>query len=506
MNTASLFGIIIFVTGVPAVTFVLLFFPRWRRTCIALMVFSTCHIKKPFYQEVFYTFYRGVDRGYGVTIPDLFFFGFALYLLIMRPGKTKWIPYALPAWWLVIGISIISLGNAGVVSYGLFTIHKFIRAAVLFWVMVNIVKDRRDIQAVLAGFTAALAWQGTVVLWNKYVNASVVNRVVGSFNHPNALTMYLDLILPIVWACFLEKVLDKRTARWALPALGLGFVSVIFTKSRAGIVLMPLTLAGTTCLSIILKPTAHKVRLTLVAALAGAIVASAALPMIIRRFEKAPKASAETRHYFNDAAKAMARDHRFGCGINQYSWSLDNLDYYWCMYPEALNLRDPEAFRYSEGGRSRLGTAHHIYYLFMGETGRPGMIAYILFLALIYLKALRTLIRAQDPLTRAVTCGMIFSFTLVYVHGLLEWVWRQTQTIYMYFILAGLLVAISERAAKQRTARGRVHALLEWAGGQLQAAFTYFILEGLLAAAVDRRARLRGACGYAPARQPGDMP
>jgi hypothetical protein len=454
MSAASIFGIFVFATGVPAVTLVLLFMPGWRRTCIALMVFSTCHIKKPFYQEVFYTFYRGVDRGYGVTIPDLFFFGFALYLLIRKPVKIKWVPYALPAWWLVIAISIVSLANAGVVSYGLFTIHKFVRAAVLYWVMVNIIKDRRDVQAVLSGLTAALAWQGTVVLFNKYVTGTVVNRVVGSFNHPNALTMYLDLILPVVWACFLEKVLDKRTAKWVLPALGMAFVAVLFTKSRAGIVLMPLTLFGTTGLSIILKPTTHKAGLTLVAMLAGAVVGSAALPTIIRRFEKAPKASAETRHYFNDAAKTMARDRLFGCGINQYSWALDNTDYYWCMYPEAISLKDPEAFRESKHGRSRLGTAHHIYYLFMGETGRPGMIAYILFLAMIYLKALWTLIRARDPLTRAVACGLTFSFTLVYVHGLLEWVWRQTQTMYMYFILAGLLVAMAERAAKLRAAPG----------------------------------------------------
>jgi hypothetical protein len=453
MSAASLLGILVFMCGVPAVTYVLLYFPKWRRVCITLMVFFTCHIKKPFYQEVFYIFYRGVDRGYGVTIPDLFFFGFALYLLIKKPYKLKWAPFPLVAWWLVILCSILSLANAGVISYGLFTIHKFIRAAVLFWVIINIIRDKRDIQAVLSGFTAALMWQGTVVIWNKYIAATTVNRVTGSFNHPNALAMYLDLILPVIWACYMEKVLPRRAAKWALPAIGLAFVSVIFTKSRAGIVLMPLTLFGTTCLSVVLKPTAHKIGVALVAILAGAIVMSAAMPTIIRRFESAPKQSAETRHYFNDAARAMAQERLFGCGINQYSWSLDNTDYYWYMYPEALKLKDPEEFRESEYGRSRLGTAHHIYYLFLGEIGWPGLAAFVLLLAVVYVKTLWGLVRAKDPLTRALMCGMTLSFALLYLHGTLEWVWRQTQTMYLYFILAGLMVAAGERSKKLRAQR-----------------------------------------------------
>jgi hypothetical protein len=450
MTLASLLGILIFVLGVPAVTSVLLFFPAARRPCITLMVFLTCHIKKPFYQEVFYTFYRGVDRGYGVTLPDLFFFGFALYLLIRKPYKLQWMPYALFAWWLVIGISILSLANAGVVNYGLFTIHKFIRVAVLFWVMVNIIRDSKDIQAVLNGLVAAMLWQGSVVLWDKYVTGRVVNRATGSFNHPNALAMYLDLIMPVIWACYLEKVLPRRAARWTLPAMALAFGAVIFTRSRTATVLMPLTLLGVTGLSILLKPSGHKLRIALLAVAAGAIMLAAALPTIIARFQKAPEESLATRHMFNAAARAMANDRLLGVGINQYSWALDNTDYYWYMYPDVLDTEDPDAFRESDYGRSRLGTAHHIYYLFMGETGRPGLVAYVLFVALIYWKTLVTLFQAKDPLTRAVACGLACSFALVYVHGLLEWVWRQTQAMYMYFILAGLLVAVASRHAPRR--------------------------------------------------------
>ena len=451
MSAASIVGILVFVCGVPAVTAILLFSPKWRGLCITLMVFSTCHIKKPFYQEVFYIFYRGVDRGYGVTIPDLFFFGFALHLLIKRPYQLRWLHPALILWLMVIFISILSLINAGVVSYGLFTIHKFIRVSVLLWVMMNIIRDKRDIQAVLNGLIAALLFQGVTTLWSKYVSKTVVNRVSGSFNHPNAFAMYMDLILPVIWAAFMERILSPRAARWVLPALGMAFMCVIFTKSRAAIVLMPATLFATTCLSFIMKPSSRKMTVAIVAMLAGVIVMSAALPTIIRRFEKAPKESAETRDYFNVAAKAMAKDRFFGCGINQYAWTLKNTDYYWYMYPEALDLADPEAFRESDHGASRLGTAHNIYYLFIGETGYLGVTFYILVLFVIYMQILWTLLRAKDPQTRAVMCGLTCSFALVYLHGTLEWVWRQTQTMYLYFILAGFMIAMAQRSKRIRT-------------------------------------------------------
>jgi O-antigen ligase len=180
------------------------------------------------------------------------------------------------------------------------------------------------------------------------------------------------------------------------------------------------------------------------------------MPTIIRRFQNAPKQSAETRHYFNDAAAAMAQDRLFGCGINNYAWALRYTDYYWGMYPEALALPDPEAFRESESGQSRLGTCHNIYWLFAGETGYPGMILLIIMYAVFYLQVLRGFFRAKDPLSRAVFCGLATGLPLLYIHSKLEWVWRQTQAIYLYFILAGLMVAVgtySERLRAQKKRR-----------------------------------------------------
>ena len=82
MKVASLLGILTLLIGVPAVLLSLFTYPKIRRPFLILMVFWTCYVKKPFYMEVFFVQYRGVDRGFGVTVADLLFFGFFLWIIL----------------------------------------------------------------------------------------------------------------------------------------------------------------------------------------------------------------------------------------------------------------------------------------------------------------------------------------------------------------------------------------------------------------------------------------
>ena len=439
----SLFGVIVFCAGVPAVALSLEAFPKWRRWALAAMVFFTCYVRKPFYMEVFYVFYRGVDRGFGVTIPDLFFFGFAIWLLVRRPWPLRYVPPGSLPWLFLVAVCTVSIIQSAVPLYSLFTVHKLLRCYVLFWVMVNAVRNEEDVRFVLGACVGVLLFQGTVVFWDKYVTQKVVHRSMGSFNHPNALAMYLDLFLPVVWAATLDGVLGPRARRLALPAMGLATIAVIFTKSRVAIVLMPAMLAAVTVLSLLTRPTGRKVGVAALAALLGTGIFYLAMPQIIRRFRNAPKQSAKTREYFNEAAWAMAHESVLGCGINMYSWALENTDHYWYVYPDMLDLADPEEFRETKQGRSRLGTAHNIYYLMLGETGWPGAVAWGLVCATFYLRAMWGCLTARGTLPRALLMGMLCGFALLHLHGTLEWVVRQTQTLYAFLLLSGFMVALT---------------------------------------------------------------
>lgn len=458
MTTATLAGLAVFFVGVPAVTLALFAMPQWRRAMLALMVFTTCYVKKPFYQELFFVDYRGVDRGFAVTLPDLFFFGFFLHMLFGGVRhRVQWLPFNSLPWFLLIGISAASLVGSIEPYYGLFTLHKFVRCAVLYVVIANVVRSRADLFAVLGGLASAVLLQGFVVFKDKYITGAVVARSIGSFRHPNTLAMYIDLIAPVIGAAALTNAVPPRQRSLYATAVLVGFVCVLFTKSRGAMLLFPACLGTVMGISILMKPTTRKFTALGAALLAGGLIVAIALPRLVARFEKAPKESAETREYFNVAAEAMARDHPLGVGINLYSHALATTDYYWHVYPDRTEEPDPEAFRESDRGRSRLGTAHHIYWLYASETGWIGLAAFLLHIAMFWGYSVVAFLREKDHLFKSIYLGMVVGVAFHHVHGLLEWIFRQTEVQYLYFVLMGTMVAMArirrEEAAATPPAR-----------------------------------------------------
>ena len=443
MKLASILGILAFLIGVPSVLVILLSKPNLRRPLLSLLAFSTCYVKKPMYMEVFFSPYRGVDRGFGVTVPDLLFFGFFLWIILGRSkDRIIWWPYNTILWQLLIAISVLSLMSSSVAYYGLFTLHKFIRGYILYWVIVNLVREKEDVAAVVSGVMGAVIFQSGVVIWDKYITHKVVNRSIGSFPHPNSLAMYVDLITPMILAVVLAGGFSKKATNMAMLAILGGLVCIIFTKSRASLVIMGASLGLVTGLSILLKPSGKKIAIALVGFLLVDIMGVIAAPKIIERFQKAPEASEATRVYFNQAARAMANDKRFGAGLNSFSWTITNTDYYWYVYSEERDtVKDEDEFRDSRMGQSRLGTAHHIYYLFVAETGWAGMIIFIMFLARYYLHNVVLLFRTKNEYYQAILLGLLVGFSTLHLQGLLEWIFRQTQVFFLFCVLSGLMVA-----------------------------------------------------------------
>ena len=447
---ASLLGVLTLLAGVPLAMALLFALPRkGQRVVFAAMVVATSYIQKPFYQEVLFQDYRGTDRGFGVTVPDLIFFGFFLFLLLRGDRRRRiWWPYNSGMWLLVIVVSSLSVLASARPLLSLFTVHKFVRCFVLFWVVVNVVREREDVTAVVWAFIVTTLWQGAVVFLSKYVTQSVVYRSVGTFNHPNALAMYLNMILPVILAVLMAHGGTRRANALAAAALLAGAICVLFAKSRAAIALLPVALVGVAAASMLAKPTVRKAMLIAAGLAAVGVVVILAAPRLLRRFETAPTESHLTRVYLNRAALAMAGEGPLGVGINMYSWNLKHTDAYWLVYPDKINVPDPEAFRASDQGQSRLGTAHHVYLLFAAETGWIGMAVFLLFAVRFYWRTLVVFLRERDPFLKAVLLGLLAGFTTVYLQSLLEWVLRMTDALYLLFILFGLVVAIGNMQSR----------------------------------------------------------
>jgi len=316
--------------------------------------------------------------------------------------------------------------------------------------MVNYIRSRKEIDAIIKAFICAMIFQGGFVLFSKYVTKAVVNRAIGSFPHPNTLAMYLDLISPIILSMLLSGALPKKWNKWAILALALSVISILFTKSRGAWVIMAGAFMVVMFMSFMTKPTWRKSKYIVTGMVLGIVFGGIMSPKIIKRFKTAPKESADTRHYFNNAATGMAGDKYFGVGLNSYSWMLRNIEkYYWMVYPdkwekfeETADFLAADDFRWSRGGESRLGTCHHIYLLMAAEIGYLGMWIFIAFIVRFYLRTLWFFLRTKDWYFKSIALGMVTGLATLHLHGLLEWIFRQTQVFYLFFIISGLFTAI----------------------------------------------------------------
>ena len=79
MNVETATGLALLLVGPATVAGFLALVPVARRPLLGLLAASTCHIQRPWFKDLFFVSYRGVDRGFGVTIPDLLFLGMGLY-------------------------------------------------------------------------------------------------------------------------------------------------------------------------------------------------------------------------------------------------------------------------------------------------------------------------------------------------------------------------------------------------------------------------------------------
>lgn len=441
----------------PLIAFLLWARPELDRLILGSLAFATCHVHKPLYMEVLFRDYRGTDRGYGITVADLLAGGLLLWLVTSgRDRRSRiWVPWNTLPYLALAAVACVSTWQSPVPELGFFTLHKLLRGFFLYWVLVNCVRSPREIRAVVAGLLATLLFQGWVVFHDKWISGEVVYRVLGTFPHPNSLAMYVNMVLPLALALLLTGGrLRLRDPLLCLLVAG-ALIVVVFTRSRAAMVLAAGVVLFQPCYQFMLGPSRRIIVLVGCGLLVLAVLGASLGPSIQRRFRSAPDQSALTRVYFNDAARAMARDHPFGVGLNAFSWTLANTEYYWLVYPDKKDVPDRLAFRQSEAGRRRLGTAHNIYFLWAAETGWGGLACWLLWAGRFLLRNLRELRRNRHPEQRALLLGLLFAAVTFHLQGWLEWVGRQTQVFYLFLVLGGLLAALS-RLRLEGQAPGRL--------------------------------------------------
>lgn len=387
--------------------------------------------------------YRGDTRGFEFGVTDWMMIALVVTMLRSprwRGERLELLPPNSGPLLIYLGVALLSVAFAYVPLYAGFGFLKLLRAVAVYWVACNYLRSDRDLRFLIMVLVSMVAVQFALVLWQR---ATGLYRAVGSTPHPNTLAVYVNF-MNMVFLAFLLGEKRRSGYTWAAWAgLSMGLLIVLATFSRGALMSLAIGFATVTTLSLWDRPRASKFALIGTMALAALPLAVKVTPAIAERFETAPVESGMSRHQANSAALAMARDHFFGVGLNNYSYVVNHT-----AYAGYIPLE------------SDRGIVHNVYLLHASELGWPGLAAFLLVIGRYLWLAIRYIAQRRDDLTSSMAIGIFAGMLGLWTQSLLEWLFRQTYVTVEFFLLAGLLAALPRIARRTRVERARRVLLL----------------------------------------------
>ncbi len=342
------------------------------------------------------------------------------------------------------GISLLSIVNAPQPSLTWMAAHKMVFASVIFLAAFQVLRTDEDIWNFVRVMIFTMAWQLFVVIKLKYLDG--MHQVRGTFEHQNPLAMYSVLVGMLLLAVGLGPA--SRGANLAL----FGFVAcgavVQATLSRAALAAFAVGTAAVILASLVERTTVRRMGATVVVAVVGLMGLAMTLDTIIERFrDEGNVASGELREVMNAASRQMARDHGLGVGWNNYALVVNPPYPYAEFYSEWIRGRgmtvDPD--------RGNAVVESH-YYLLLGETGWPGLIAYLVMVVMGLWWNVRGFLHFGHSFPRLVALGIGVGCLLNYGQSTLERVLVQPRNLMLWLILMGITARLEVR---RREAAGR---------------------------------------------------
>lgn len=367
--------------------------------------------------------YRGDTRGFEFGVTDWM----VISLIIVMARSPRWrkqklelFPPNASLMLAYFGVALVSLLVAYVPVYAGFGVFKLLRAFAVYWVAYNYLRSEEDVRFILMILAAIVAMEFLLVLKQRF---SGVYRAPGTTPHSNTLALYINMLNMLFFAFMLGERSKKAIIYWA--CVGMGSLVVLATFSRGALAAMVVGYALVTALSFYDRAKSHKVQVIGILLLAALPVVIKVAPAIIDRFINAPEASGESRHLANEAARAMANDHLFGVGINNYSHVINETEY----------------VRFIDNPVDR-GIVHNVYLLHACEMGWPGLVVFLLMIGNFLRIGLQLIRKRRDNVLSFFATGIVVGMFALWFQSLLEWAFRQTYITVQFFMLAGFLAAL----------------------------------------------------------------
>ena len=404
--------------------------------------------------------YRGTTRGIQITLVEILAFGLLIGCWLgRREEERRWFwPASLGVMLLYLAYAVVSVVVSTPKIFGAFELSKMLGSILIFLAAAAYVRTQREWTLLLVALGCTVGFEGVWAV--KQFLITRLDRVAGTLDHANSLSMYLCMTVPPLVAVAFGGW--SRYLRWfCAAAAALGTVGLFLTFSRAGIPVLTVVVGGTilACASWRLTPSRLVVR-GLLAACALALVAAASTKMEQRYAEASLEEeyfdpTIDGRGIYLRLASMIATEHFFGVGLNNWSYHVSltygpRLGFRFVDYDYLVSIYgtdDDEVYANSY----LAAPAHNLAALTLGELGVPGRALFgLLWLRWFAMGAAFLPLPRAEPM-RVMGVGLFFSVCGIFGQSLTEWTYRQTPILFTFYILLGALASLTAVRRRHRS-------------------------------------------------------
>lgn len=364
-------------------------------------------------------------NGYPIELFDIGLGLLTISWIYQKWSRMEKFNFYLPINWLLfmgvmLGFNLFStLYIAEEQFFGFNMIYGQLKCYLTLFFVANYIQDSHGLRILTYTFAGVLICQCIVVMEQQFIgviftaehlgrqtqlisaaNAGTVSRLSGSLGHPNAMAMYVNLIMP--WIGF-QWAIENRKKRKIFLSIALlsGLYCVIMSGSRGA-----WTGVGIGSAISILLWYRKQGRNPIVALFSLLVIASLIFSVLFAtsstfrtRLTADDQGSAEVRLPLMEVAEEIIRAHPYvGVGLANYTHEMANYDrstwFVTSWYDQPV---------------------HNTYLLIAAETGVPALVVFLLFFLTAVLLALRLALKGDKEIS-ALGLGLL--------SGLIAWIFH----------------------------------------------------------------------------------
>ena len=468
MEAKDLIALALLLVAIPTGILVATVSLRARDAAFFIMVAATVVTDRLDVNFLSHFWYRGTTRGLEFSLVDLLAISvFAGSLLRPRPGKSHF--YWPAGFGLMLVFFLYAVGSvifSDPKVYGVFELSKMVRGFLFFLAAAMYVRSPRELGILVLALACAVCFEAALALKQRLIGG--MDRVPGSLDHENSLSMYMCLVAPIFVAAATSS-LSKFLRVLSIVAIGAAALCSVLTISRAGVPIFALVMLGATAFCVSWRITPKKLFATALVGLCIAGLAFKTWDSLKGRYAEASfqdeylDDQQEGRGYYFRLAKVIMEDKFFGVGLNNWSYWVSKK--YGAMVGRPYdNYGDLHSSRPDDQTVEDLvwaAPAHNLAALTVGELGVPGLILFALLWVRWFQMGLRFLFQRTPEVMQRLGIGLFFCLCGIFLHSLTEWTFRQTHIFLTFNILIGTLASLCYAKRQVRKAAVEAAAIRE---------------------------------------------